>query len=318
MGIYRLRAPGWRIALSWVGASGPVMSTLLVIGVLALDRPIRLDGPLRSGGRLRGRSLGGALEGRLGGGAANAGCALRAAGHTVLAASFLADDADGRRTRALAEAARLDLRLTRFRPGRSARTLVLVEPTGERTIIGLDGAAPGARMPLDAPSDHPGLRPDGLFIRTAYDGAADWARRTAGPVLLHWPALDYEGEVDVVVASADDLPADMAKAPFPAAAARLGPRLRWVVVTHGADGATAHGAGEPIVVQAPPATARDTTGAGDVFAAGLLDALVAGADMGAALTHACAWGAAAAALERSAPVDAAPGAFRSWSGQALA
>ena len=29
------------------------MPTLLVIGALALDRPIRLDGPLRSGGRVR-------------------------------------------------------------------------------------------------------------------------------------------------------------------------------------------------------------------------------------------------------------------------
>jgi sugar/nucleoside kinase (ribokinase family) len=294
------------------------MPTLLVIGVLALDRPIRLDELLRSGARLRARSLGGALEGRLGGGAANAGCALRAAGHEVLAASFLPDDADGRRTRALAEAARLDLRLTRSRPGKSTRTIVLVEPTGERTIINLDGIAPDLRLTLDSPSDHPDVKPDGLFIRASYGGAADWARRTAGPVLLHWPAPAYEGEADVVVASADDLPDEVAEAPFAAAAARLGRRLNWVVVTQGAAGATAFSAGERIAVQAPPAVARDTTGAGDVFAAGLLDALVAGADMGGALSHACAWGAAAASLDSSAPVEAAPGAFRSWSGQAFA
>ncbi len=116
------------------------MPTLLIIGALALDRPIRLDGPLRAGGRLRARSLDGALAGRLGGGAANAGCALLAAGHAVRVASVLADDADGARTRALAQAAGLDLTLVRSRSGATPQTLVLIEPTGERTIIGLDGS----------------------------------------------------------------------------------------------------------------------------------------------------------------------------------
>jgi ribokinase len=295
------------------------MSTLLVIGALALDRPIWLDGPLRSGGRLRARTLDGALEGRLGGGAANAGCALLAARHTVLAASVLADDADGLRVRALAQAAGLDIGLVCSRPGTSARTLVLVEPTGERTIIGLDGSMPDARPKLDPPSRHPAVRPDGVFIRTAYDGAADWARMAAGTVILHWPAPAYDGEADVVVASAEDQPEQLAREPFPAAATRLGPRLGWVVVTHGKDGAVAHGRdGVRIAAKAAPAGVRDATGAGDVFAAGLLDALVSGADMSDALRHACAWGAAAAELDSSAPLDAPPGTFRAWSGEALA
>jgi sugar/nucleoside kinase (ribokinase family) len=295
------------------------MSTLLIIGALALDRPIRLDGPLRAGGRLRARSLEGALEGRLGGGGANAGCALLAAGHAVLVASVLADDTDGTRARALAQAVGLGLELTGSRPGTSARTLVLVEPSGERTIIGLDGSTPDARPTLDPPSRHPAVRPDGLFIRSAYDGAADWARATAGPVILHWPAPAYAGEADVVVASADDLPEKLAKAPFAAAAAKLGPRLAWVVMTHGAAGAVAHGRdGARVPAKAPPAVTCDATGAGDVFAAGLLDALARNAPMDQALAHACAWGAAAAGLDSSAPVDAPAGTFRSWSGETLA
>jgi sugar/nucleoside kinase (ribokinase family) len=295
------------------------MSTFLVIGAVALDRPIRLDGPLRAGGRLRARSLDGALEGRLGGGGANAGCALLAVGHEVLVASVLADDADGNRARALAEAAGLDLALTGSRPGTSARTLVFLEPSGERTIIGLDGSTPDARPMVDPPSVHPGVRPDGVFIRSAYDGAADWARMTAGPVILHWPSPAYDGEADVVVASAEDLPEKLANAPFPVASAKLGPRLGWVVVTHGADGAVAHGRdGVRISAKAHPAVTRDATGAGDAFAAGLLEALVAGAAMEQALAHACAWGAAAAGLDSSAPVEVAPGTFRPWSGEALA
>jgi sugar/nucleoside kinase (ribokinase family) len=295
------------------------MPTLLVIGALALDRPIRLDGPLRSGGRFRAWSLGGALEGRLGGGGANAGCALLAAGHAVGVAAILADDADGRRALSLARAAGLDLALTRSRPGTSPRTLVLVEPSGERTIIGLDGAMPDIRPTLDPPSRHPAGRPDGVFVRAAYAGAADWARVAAGPVILHWPAPAYDGEADVVVASAEDLPEALARDPFTAASAQLGPRLGWAVVTHGAAGAVAHGRdGARIAAGVPPAVTRDATGAGDVFAAGLLDALALGAPMDQALVHACAWGGAAAGLDGSAPTDAPPGTFRPWSGEALA
>lgn len=294
------------------------MPTLLVIGALALDRPIRLDGPLRAGGRLRARSLGGALEARLGGGAANAGCALVAAGHAVRIASVLAEDDDGRRARALATEAGLDLALVRARPGASGRTLVLVEPSGERTIIGLDSPAAGERPALDPPPSHRPA-PNGVFIRAAYAGAAEWARLSSGPVILHWPSPAYDGEADVVVASADDLPDGLAHDPFAAAAARLGARLRWVVVTHGADGAVAHGrTGERFGAKVAPVVARDATGAGDVFAAGLLDALVAGAPMERAIVHACAWGAAAAGLDGSAPAGAPHGTFRPWSGEALA
>jgi sugar/nucleoside kinase (ribokinase family) len=289
------------------------MSTLLVIGALALDRPIRLDGPLRSGVRVRGRSLGGALEGRLGGGGANAGCALLAAGHAVQVASVLAGDADGARVRALALAAGLDLKRVRTRDGASARTLLLLEPTGERTIIGLDWIAPAAPPALDPPETHPGPKPEGVFIRTAYAGAAEWARLAGGPVILHWPAPGYDGEADLVVASAADLPDGLVEAPFAAAEARLGERLAWVVITHGADGALAYGRrGERIAARAPPVVARDTTGAGDAFAAGLLDALAAGAPMEQALAHACAWGATAAGQDGSAQAGAPPGTFKPW------
>ena len=91
------------------------------------------------------------------------------------------------------------------------------------------------------------------------------------------------------------------------------------MVTRGADGAVAHGRdGLRIAAKAPAAVTRDATGAGDVFAAGLLDALVRGASMDQALAHACAWGAAAAGLDCSAPVNAPAGTFAAWSGEALA
>jgi sugar/nucleoside kinase (ribokinase family) len=295
------------------------MSNLLVIGAVALDRPVRLEGPLRAGSRLRGRTLAGGFEGRLGGGGANAGCALLAAGHAVMVGAILAGDDDGRRVRALAEQAGLDLTPACTRPGASSRTVILLEPSGERTILVLDGVMPDPRPGLDPPDRHPEVRPDGLYVRAPFGGAADWARATAGPVILHWPSPGYGGEADVVVASAEDLPDPGVEDPFKAAASRLGPRLEWLVVTHGAEGAVGYGRdGARISVSAPPAEARDATAAGDVFAAGLLDALVAGADMQQALGHACVWGASAVGLDSSAPVDAPAGTFRPWSGEALA
>src|SRR5262249_51845123 len=156
-------------------------------------------------------------------------------------ATSLADDTDGRQARILAEAAGLDLTLTHSRPGPSGKTLILLDPRGERTIISLDGA-PEQRPATPSPDEHPGVRPDAFFIRAAYEGAETWVNATNGPVLLHWPAPQYRGEADVVVTSADDLTADENSSPFAAAASRLGPRLKWVVVTHGQNGAVAHSA----------------------------------------------------------------------------
>ena len=94
------------------------------------------------------------------------------------------------------------------------------------------------------------------------------------------------------------------------ARAARGPRLAWVVVTHGADGARAYDGSSELFAAAPPARPVDSTGAGDVFAAGLLEALTAGASMTAAMAHASAWGAATVELASSAPLDAPAGLYR--------
>ena len=279
----------------------------LVIGALALDRPVWLEESLQSGGRLRGRTLSGSFAGRLGGGGANAAVALARAGRAVRLAASIADDADGKAVRALAEAEGLDLSLCCTRPGASGRTLILIEPGGERVVLGLDDPKTDRRVV--GPAEVRGWRPKGLFIRAAYVGAAQWAEACEGPVLLHWPSSGYAGGCDVVVASRADLADDVRAAPFETAAARLGPRLQWVVVTDGAAGAVAYAADRRITMPAPRAEVRDATGAGDVFAAGLLDALAAGADMAPALAHACRWGATAVQFEGSAPTQAPADAF---------
>jgi len=72
---------------------------------------------------------------------------------------------------------------------------------------------------------------------------------------------------------------------------------RTVVVTLGADGALAAVDGEPAGrVSAVPASAVDSTGAGDAFTGGLLAARLAGADLRAALAAGCRAGAEAVTL----------------------
>ncbi|CAN5795903.1 hypothetical protein BH11PSE1_BH11PSE1_02380 [soil metagenome] len=144
------------------------MADVLVIGALALDRPVRLSGPLESGGRLLGRTLEGALAGRLGGGAANAGVALARAGHRVALSGVVADDADGNTCLALAQAAGLDTHRVARRSGVSRTTLILIEPDGERLVLGLD-LETGALPILPPPAAREAF--DGVYIRAPYPGS---------------------------------------------------------------------------------------------------------------------------------------------------
>jgi ribokinase len=279
--------------------------SLLVIGAVALDRPVRLAGPLKPGARLGAVSLGDSLAGRLGGGGATAAVALRSAGCHVALASIVAEDADGDHALELAARSGANLRLVIRRPGDSRTTLILIDPDGERTIIGL-GARPSSLPTLPSPD----AIFDGVLVRSPYPGAEAWAAAALGPIVVHWPAPTFQGPADVVVGSADDLHPTVLTDPYRAAAARHGERLAWAVVTRGKDGASAFGPGRRVDVRAPTAKVVDSTGAGDVFAAGLLAALSAGRGIEEALATASAWGAATVGLSSSAPTDAPHGTFR--------
>jgi ribokinase len=265
------------------------MAHCVVVGSVGVDEVVRLGEPLRAGGHLQGRPT----ERRLGGGAANTGVTLARAGHEVMLVGAVGDDADGEWVLAELGAAGVDTSAVVRRPGPSTRSLVLVDPDGDRTIVNLHRCleeAPPARLL--------GIAADAVYVRSREAGLGPLlAARLADTLLVAHvpPTAAGERPAHVLVASASDLSAAEQRRPLGLGRRVAGGGLRWFVLTRGASGAVAYARGRRLRATAPPVAAVDSTGAGDVFASGLVHALLAGAEMPAALELACVWGALAAA-----------------------
>lgn len=275
------------------------MAHVLVMGGLNADEIVPVDGPPHAGAHLRA----GPSHVRPGGGGANAGVALRLAGHRVTLWAAVGDDADGRWLIDHCAALGLDTDGLHALPGAiTNRPLILVDPDGERTLIARRS------LPHDAvpapPLDHPA---DALLVKTFNPAFTPMmaARAAAGALvvahappstLAAWPATVW------VTSEREQTEAERAD-PWGWAWIRAGEALRWLVITRGADGAEALGpGGERVAVPAAPVTrVVDTTGAGDVFAAGLTHGLVMGASIEAALTLAARWAARAIQADGSLP-----------------
>ena len=296
------------------------MAKFLVVGALAWDRPIYLREQISTGARIRGDALGldegGAVSGRLGGGGANAACALVSAGHKAAVFAPVAMDQQGDDILRSAEQCELDTSYVRRMDYHSGATLVLIDPSGERAIIGVDkgetwrAAAFKSKFAPITDTEVRAAAPNGAYIRAPIPG---WSVVTAAApvVVAHWPLGDAAERIDadVLIGSADDLHcAGVSSREIFAHASRAATaRLAWAVVTRGEEGGDAFSAHGHIAYRAPRVRQIDSTGAGDAFAAGVLEALVSGAPMEKALSHGAGWGAAAAALRGSA--IATPGVF---------
>ncbi|HWK44628.1 MAG TPA: PfkB family carbohydrate kinase [Stellaceae bacterium] len=278
------------------------MSRILLIASLHRDRAIALDRPLLAGGRVAadGREV------RLGGGGANTGIGLVRAGHEVRVACTVDDTAAGDWILDAARGHGLTLDLVARRPGGSAELLLLISPDGTRTILTID--APPPYLP---PAESLAHDPACLYVNSASAEVAELMATSLDRRLVvgQWPRLPRSGRqttrwpAHILVASESDLPAEAAAKPYEAGRALAGDALRWMVVTRGEWGAVAYGATETITVPAAPAQVVDTTGAGDVYVAGLIDGLVTGDDMAEALGRAARWAALAVATWGSIPPD---------------
>lgn len=256
-----------------------------MIGSVACDEVVRLVEPLRPGAHLNATALGA----RLGGGGANTAVALAAAGHDISLLAAVGDDAEGASALAELAGAGVDTSEIARIEYPTTRSLILLDPAGERTVVNVtrcEPPAPPSRL-LDLPAQ-------AIYVRSRrVDLAPLLAQKAASSTIVaHMPPVDSGSRpAHILVASASDLAASAVSDPLALGRAVAGRLLRWVVITNGpagaravsADGAWVHAAAERV---AP----LDTTGAGDAFAAGLVHAIVSGLPMADALALAVRFG----------------------------
>ena len=197
--------------------------------------------------------------------------------------------------------------------GASARCLILVTPDAQRTMNTFLGAA--QRLPATAISAAEVASAKILYLegylwdpeepRAAMEAAIDAARAAGTKVAFTlsdsfcisrhrdgFLALIDEGRIDILFANEDEILALSGESEFEAAVAAVAPKVPVLAVTRSEKGAIAVAGGERAEVPAEPITKLvDTTGAGDLFAAGFL----AGQARGLTLEQSLKLGAIAAA-----------------------
>jgi sugar/nucleoside kinase (ribokinase family) len=176
--------------------------------------------------------------------------------------------------------------------GATARCLILVTPDAQRTMNTFLGAA----QELHSGAIDPATVADAAILylegylwdpanpRAAMEAAIDAARAAGRKVAFtlsdtfcverhrgDFLRLLEEGRIDILFANEAELAAMTGNDDFDAALRELGAKVPVLVVTRGANGAVALAGDERAAVPAEPiAKLVDTTGAGDLFAAGFL------------------------------------------------
>ncbi len=242
-----------------------------------------------------------------GGSAANTLAGLAALSHDCAFIGQVADDQ-------LGEVFAHDIRATGIdftvpaRPGQppTARCLILVTPDAQRTMNTFLGASqflPAQQINAELIQSAAILYLEGYLWdpeepRAAMRTAIDLARAAGRKVALtlsdafvisrHGPDFLAEmdaGRIDILFANEVEITALADTQDFDAAVAAIAAKVPLLVVTRGEHGAIAVRGGERVAVTAEPvAQLVDTTGAGDLFAAGVLAGLSEGRDLKSCLT----------------------------------
>jgi sugar/nucleoside kinase (ribokinase family) len=243
------------------------MAGILLAGSVGADRIWVLDRKLRPGARLqcRERVL------RLGGGAANTGAVLAELGHRPVIASVVGSDATADAMLAALVAAALEVGAIERRDGPTQAGEILLDPDGERTLIG--GAHRRRALPEAVFSRDWSM----LYVNIAYllepERLAGFRDRPW--VIAQLPLdLDEPRPAHALIASRSDIADLPAELLWRRRKEIDGDGLRWIVVTDGGRGVELVDAQGVRHFPTQADAVADTIGAGDFFAAGLIDALV--------------------------------------------
>ena len=187
----------------------------------------------------------------------------------------------------------------------TARCLIFVTPDGQRTMNTFLGASqflPESALDLEMIASGAILYLEGYLWdpeepRAAMRAAIEVARKAGRKVAFtlsdvfcisrhggDFRKLIADGLVDILFANENELTALAEIEDFEGAVAKIAAQVPLLVATRGEHGAIAVQDGTRVSVEAEPiARVVDTTGAGDLFAAGVLTALAQGRDLHAAL-----------------------------------
>lgn len=249
-----------------------------------------------------------------GGKGANQAVAAARAGADVRFLGAVGDDAFGRQARAALAGAGCDVGRLRTVPGPTGTAHIVVDDAGANSIVVVPGA--NAAMTGAEDADLAAIRGcDALLLQLELPmpgvlAAARAAGAAGVPVLLTpAPARELPAEllsaVDLLLPNEHEATALTGHHDPDTAVAALLERVGEVVVTLGAAGSRYARAGGPTLrVPAVPATAVDTTGAGDTFTGALATARAEGLPIERALTFAAT--AASLAVRRAGAATAAP------------
>jgi len=188
----------------------------------------------------------------------------------------------------------------------TARCLILVTPDGQRTMNTFLGASqflPAAAINRTLIESSAVLYLEGYLWdpeepRAAMRAAIDIARAAGRKVAFtlsdafvidrhgdDFHKLIDDGLIDILFSNDSEVHALMGTGDVASAVTALSAKVPTLVVTHGANGAEAHSRGEHARVRAEPvAKVVDTTGAGDLFAAGFLAGQAEGRSLADSLT----------------------------------
>jgi sugar/nucleoside kinase (ribokinase family) len=241
---------------------------------------------------------------RAGGSTGNVARALGSAGHRVHLVARVGADAQG--ASLIAELASYGVQTDHMlrQDACTPATLIFVDADGERAIVVIEDQCTDA---VPVPYEEMATA-DAVYIGWFRDRGArlhEFLSRSPALVATSVPPPEPPGGEDwyahIVIGSEFEYPRSWLAAPYEAVRRRVGPQLRWVVVTEGPRGASAYGPG--VAVRIPPVktVVADTTGAGDSFAAGLLHGLLQGKDVVTAGHLGAYWAAAALPLTQSVP-----------------
>lgn len=255
------------------------MARFLVVASVNADRIWTLAEKLRPGGR---HACVGTTT-QIGGAGWYASNALRGAGHEVLLACVLGEDAIGEAIHLRLRDLGVDTRAVRWTP-RTNTYDILVDPDGERTLV---FAQTQASRPLPMLPERADF--DGAYVNCWSPISAMPCVRRGAPVLVQLPLRDRVGRypgTHVVVSRSDT--AEPPHAVWAQARQTTGATLGGLVLTDGPslltvvtpEGATSVPPGPP----APPG--QVTVGAGDTFAGHLIARLASGAALDAAAAEA--------------------------------